>query len=42
MALLTDVGRVWRVDGETAIPVSDPVLATAVDQCREENQCQTR
>ncbi len=36
MALLSGVGRLWRVDGEYAIPVSEPVLTEAIMQCREE------
>jgi 3-dehydroquinate synthase len=36
MALLAGVGKLWRVDGEHAIPVSDRVLAEAVERAREE------
>jgi hypothetical protein len=36
MALLSGVGRLWRVDGETAIPVSDKLLAEAVELAKEE------
>jgi 3-dehydroquinate synthase len=36
MALLAGVGTLWRVDGEYAIPVSDRVLAEAVERAREE------
>jgi 3-dehydroquinate synthase len=35
MALLTDVGKLWCVDGEHAIPVSDRVVAQAAGQCME-------
>ncbi len=31
MALLKDLGELWDVDGEYAIPVSDKVLAEAID-----------
>jgi 3-dehydroquinate synthase len=37
MALLGEVGSLWRVDGEFAIPVSDQVLAQAVDLAAEES-----
>ncbi|MCP4600040.1 MAG: iron-containing alcohol dehydrogenase [Proteobacteria bacterium] len=36
MALLTDVGHLWSVDGDYAIPVSDQVLAEAVKLNQEE------
>jgi 3-dehydroquinate synthase len=36
MALLTDVGVLWNVDGEYAIPVSDQVLAEAIELTMEE------
>ncbi len=36
MALLTDVGRLWHVDGDYAIPVSDTVLEQAIELSREE------
>jgi 3-dehydroquinate synthase len=36
MALLTDVGVLWNVDGEYAIPVSDQVLAEAIERTMEE------
>lgn len=35
MALLTDVGRLWSVNGDYAIPVSDEVLAEACRQTQE-------
>jgi 3-dehydroquinate synthase len=34
MCLLADVGKLWSVDGDTAIPVSEPVLVQAIDACR--------
>jgi 3-dehydroquinate synthase len=34
MALLTDVGKVWSVGGEYVIPVSERVLAEALDATR--------
>lgn len=34
MPLLRDVGALWRVDGEYAIPVGNPVLARALDASR--------
>ena len=37
MALLADVGALWRVDGEFAIPVSDQVLVQAVELAAEES-----
>jgi len=36
MALLAGVGKLWRVDGEYAIPVSDQVLVEAVELAKEE------
>jgi hypothetical protein len=36
MALLTDVGVLWNVDGDYAIPVSDQVLAEAIERTMEE------
>ena len=36
MALLASVGKLWRVDGEYAIPVSDKLLAEAVELAKEE------
>ncbi len=35
MCLLADVGKLWSVDGDTVIPVSEPVLIQALDACRE-------
>lgn len=35
MALLAEVGRLWNVDGDYAIPVSDQVLTEAIDLTRE-------
>jgi 3-dehydroquinate synthase len=35
MALLCDVGQLWSVEGDFAIPVSDAVLAEAVEQSKE-------
>jgi len=35
MALLADVGRLWSVEGDYAIPVSDAVLAEAVELSKE-------
>jgi hypothetical protein len=35
MALLSDVGRLWSVDADYAIPVSDQVLRQAIAQCME-------
>jgi len=37
MALLSGVGELWCVDGEYAIPVSDRVLAQAVELAAEES-----
>ncbi len=34
MPLLREVGALWRVDGEYAIPVANPVLARALDASR--------
>ncbi len=34
MALLTEVGRVWNVQGEHIIPVADDVLAAAFEATR--------
>jgi len=36
MALLEDVGRLWAVGGDHAIPVSDAVLARALEETRED------
>ncbi len=35
MALLSQVGELWSVDGDYAIPVSDTVLADAIQSCME-------
>ncbi len=35
MCLLADIGQLWSVDGDTVIPVSEPVLIQALDACRE-------
>lgn len=35
MALLGDVGQLWNVDGDYAIPVSDTVLVEAIQACME-------
>ncbi len=41
MALLSDVGRLWKVDGKYAIPVCDEVIEQAVELCREdESYCE--
>ncbi len=37
MALLSEPGKLWCVDDEYAIPVSDQVITEAVIQCMEEN-----
>jgi len=39
MALLSDVGRLWAVDGEYAIPVSDDVICLAVEMSKEDEPC---
>ena len=38
MALLADVGSLWNVDDDFAIPVSDQVLAEAVELSREKEE----
>ncbi len=35
MCLLSGVGKLWSVDRDTVIPVSEPVLIQALDACRE-------
>ncbi len=39
MALLSEVGKLWSVDNEHAIPVSDHVIAEAVEAAKEELPC---
>ena len=36
MPLVAEVGRLWRVDDTYAIPVSDAVVAQAIEAARED------
>jgi len=39
MALVKEVGSIWSVDDECAIPVSEPVLIEAIERSKERSKC---